>query len=320
MGIQKIILVGSSDIIPHFIAQFNRDVHHYLQISGYCSDREVSQVNIPFLGITRELDTIIQTVKPEGILLAFNAHDHDKILDILSTLEGKNIEILFVPDIFDMITSHTGILEISGMPVYRLKSTPLSGWQGLTKRVFDFMVSVIGLFLLSPLFLIIAVLVKLGSKGPVFYKQNRIGLDGREFNMLKFRSMIGEAEKNTGPVWAKKNDPRVTTIGRFLRRTSLDELPQLINVLKGEMSLVGPRPERKKFVYEFQQYIPKYTERHRVRSGVTGWAQVNGLRGQSPIEKRTQYDVYYIENWSLWFDIKIILMTFMAIIRGENAY
>jgi len=138
--------------------------------------------------------------------------------------------------------------------------------------------------------------------------------------MLKFRSMVVDAEKESGPVWAAANDPRTTMIGRFLRRTSLDELPQLINVIRGEMSLVGPRPERKVFVEQFRQLIPQYAERHRVRSGVTGWAQVNGLRGQSPIEDRTRYDVYYIENWSLWFDIKIILLTFLAIIRGENAY
>ena len=154
----------------------------------------------------------------------------------------------------------------------------------------------------------------------MLYLQDRIGLDGNEFKMIKFRSMVLEAEKETGPIWTKENDPRVTFIGKILRRTSLDEFPQLINVLKGDMSIVGPRPERKVFVDQFKQYIPKYTERHRVRSGLTGWAQVNGLRGQSPIEERTRYDVYYIENWSLWFDIKIILMTFITIARGDNAY
>ena len=169
-------------------------------------------------------------------------------------------------------------------------------------------------------FFMTGLLIKLTSRGPVFYQQSRVGMDNREFHMLKFRSMVQDAEDKTGPVWAKANDPRVTKIGKFLRRSSIDELPQLINVLKGEMSLVGPRPERKVFVEEFRQYVPKYAERHRVRSGMTGWAQVNGLRGQSPIEDRTRYDVYYIENWSIWFDIKIILMTFMTIVRGENAY
>jgi exopolysaccharide biosynthesis polyprenyl glycosylphosphotransferase len=206
------------------------------------------------------------------------------------------------------------------MPVLRLKAVEFSGWQGFLKRSFDLLVSLTGLIILSPLLLLLAVLVKMNSTGSVFYKQKRIGLDGREFTMLKFRSMVVDAEKESGPVWAAEKDPRTTSIGRFLRRTSLDELPQLINVIRGEMSLVGPRPERRVFVEQFRQQIPQYAERHRVRSGVTGWAQVNGLRGQSPIEDRTRYDVYYIENWSLWFDIKIILLTFLAIIRGENAY
>jgi exopolysaccharide biosynthesis polyprenyl glycosylphosphotransferase len=238
----------------------------------------------------------------------------------LEISEGKNIELFFIPNILNIITSHTSSFEIAGTPVIRLKSVAFSGWQGFIKRSFDLVLSFMGLILLSPLLFTIAFLIKISSKGPVYYRQKRVGMDGNEFTMLKFRSMILDAESKTGPVWAKENDPRVTWIGKFLRRSSLDELPQLMNVLKGEMSVVGPRPERKVFVDEFQQRIPKYAERHRVRSGVTGWAQVNGLRGQSPIEDRTHYDVFYIENWSLWFDIKIILMTMLAIVRGENAY
>ena len=277
-------------------------------------------VKTPYLGAFTDLKEHMEKLDPDAILLAFDDHEHEMILKMMKDAEGKNIELFYLPDLLDMITSNRGTLEVGGIPIFRLKAMAFSGWQGFWKRAFDIVVSFLGIILLSPFLLLVALLVKINSRGPVFYKQDRVGLDGQEFKMIKFRTMVVDAEKGTGPVWAKKDDPRTTSLGKFLRRTSIDEFPQLINVLKGEMSLVGPRPERLVFVKQFQQHIPKYAERHRVRSGVTGWAQVNGLRGQSPIEERTRYDVYYIENWSLWFDIKIILMTFMAIFRGENAY
>ena len=169
-------------------------------------------------------------------------------------------------------------------------------------------------------FLILAVIIKLTSPGEIIYKQERIGIDGKPFIMYKFRSMIKDAESKTGPIWAKENDDRITKIGKFMRRFSLDELPQFFNVLKGEMSIVGPRPERSFFVNKFKDQISRYMERHKVKSGITGWAQINGLRGNTSLEERTKYDLYYIENWSLWFDIKIIIGTITAIISGKNAY
>jgi len=174
--------------------------------------------------------------------------------------------------------------------------------------------------LASPLLLMLAFLIKITSPGPVFFLQERVGLDGSLFRVMKFRTMQTDAEKETGPVWAKKNDPRTTSVGRILRRFSLDELPQLFNVLRGEMSLVGPRPERPFFVERFKDEIPKYLDRHRVKTGMTGWAQVNGLRGNAPIDERTKYDVYYVENWSLVFDAKIILKTLRAVLFGKDAY
>jgi exopolysaccharide biosynthesis polyprenyl glycosylphosphotransferase len=167
---------------------------------------------------------------------------------------------------------------------------------------------------------VLAAIIKLTSRGPVFFFQERIGLDGRKFLVVKFRTMHTDAEEATGPVRAKKGDPRVTAIGRILRRTSLDELPQLWNVLRGHMSIVGPRPERPFFVEQFKSKIPRYLERHRVKAGMTGWAQVNGLRGDAPIEERTKYDIYYVENWSLVFDVKIILKTIRAVVFGKDAY
>jgi exopolysaccharide biosynthesis polyprenyl glycosylphosphotransferase len=319
-GLQRFLVVGSSKQIPWFFSQLERDLNHNLEILGYLSDTEMPDVKTPYLGAFTDLKEHMEKLDPDAILLAFDDHEHEMILKIMKDAEGKNIELFYLPDLLDMITSSRGTLEVGGIPIFRLKAIAFSGWQGFWKRAFDIVVSFLGLILLSPLLLLVALLVKISSIGPVFYKQERVGLDGQEFKMIKFRTMVVDAEKGTGPVWAKKDDPRTTSLGKFLRRTSIDEFPQLINVLKGEMSLVGPRPERLVFVKQFQQQVSKYAERHRVRSGITGWAQVNGLRGQSPIEERTRYDVYYIENWSLWFDIKIILMTFMAIFRGENAY
>jgi len=319
-GIRQLILVGTDTLLPGVFSRFREANRSGLQLTGYLSEKPVSELPLPYSGPLESLPETLEKKKPDGLLLVFDARDHARVLNILQQTEGQNIELFYVPDILDMMTARPRTLEIGGIPLLQLKGEPFSGWQGFLKRTFDIVVSATALIVLSPLFFALALIIKLTSPGPVFYRQQRVGLDGREFTMLKFRSMVADAEKETGPVWARKNDPRVTPIGRLLRRTSLDELPQLINVLKGDMSLVGPRPERKVFVEKFQQYIPKYAERHRVRSGMTGWAQVNGLRGQSPIEERTRYDVYYIENWSLWFDIKIILLTFVAIVKGENAY
>jgi len=182
------------------------------------------------------------------------------------------------------------------------------------------LLGIFGSVLASPLMLLIGLGVKLTSSGPVLYRQERTGLDGRKFQMVKFRTMVEDAEKITGPVWANRDDPRVTPFGRWLRRTSLDELPQLFNVIKGEMSLVGPRPERPLFVEQFREAVPKYLLRHKVKAGMTGWAQVNGWRGQTPLEKRLEYDLYYIENWSLGFDLKILLLTLFRGFLHRNAY
>jgi exopolysaccharide biosynthesis polyprenyl glycosylphosphotransferase len=320
IGLNRLILAGSQHILPRLFAQIQKKNNRNLEVLGYCSELPNTELPVPYLGNLEVLGLSIDEKKADGVCLAFDSREHGKVLEVMRMTEGKNVELFYIPDLLDMMTSRTGSLEIGGMPAIRLKGVAFSGWQGFLKRTFDIIVSLISLILALPLLMLIAVLVRLSSPGSVLYRQKRVGLDGKEFTILKFRSMMMDAEKDTGPVWAKKGDPRVTGIGNFLRRTSLDELPQLFNVLVGDMSLVGPRPERKVFVDEFQLEIPKYAERHRVRSGMTGWAQVNGLRGQSPVDERTRFDVFYIENWSLLFAIKIILMTFMAIVRGENAY
>jgi len=210
--------------------------------------------------------------------------------------------------------------DLNGLPLLTVRDSALRGWRLSLKRAVDVVVAGVTLVLLSPLLLLIALLIKLDSPGPAFYIQERTGLDAQPFPMIKFRTMRADAEAETGPVWATADDPRKTRLGGFLRKTSIDELPQFINVLLGEMSVVGPRPERPVFVQEFQKQIPRYMNRHREKAGITGWAQVNGLRGDTSIEERTKYDLWYTENWSLWLDFKIMLKTMLQAIRDPNAY
>ncbi len=319
-NVLKVCLVSSADVLTGLAVRFQADPNSYFSLKGYVAAAPEPNLKIKYEGSFAQLPSLLQEEVYDGLVLALQENDHGKLPEIMKATEGKNIEIFYIPDILDLLTSNVNSLEVAGVPLLQLKSFSLSGWQGLIKRAFDIAVALTGLILLSPFMLLLAAVVKLSSSGPVFYKQWRVGMEGKEFKMIKFRSMYADAETQTGPVWTKEKDPRVTPIGKFLRRTSLDELPQLFNVLRGQMSLVGPRPERKFFVEKFQKMVPHYRERHRVRCGMTGWAQVNGLRGQSPIEERTRYDLYYIEHWSLWLDIKIIILTVMAIIKGENAY
>ncbi|MBM3187925.1 MAG: exopolysaccharide biosynthesis polyprenyl glycosylphosphotransferase [Chloroflexi bacterium] len=216
------------------------------------------------------------------------------------------------------MASDLRISDLDGLPLLTVRDVALRGWRLTVKHAMDLVGSAVGLVLLSPFLLFIALLIKLDSKGPVFYTQLRVGLDGKPFPIIKFRSMRPDAEQETGPVWATEDDPRKTRLGEFLRRTSLDELPQLINVLLGDMSLVGPRPERPVFVDQFRQVIPRYMERHKEKAGLTGWAQVNGLRGDTSIVERTKYDLYYIENWSLLFDLKIIVRQIINQFRRDR--
>jgi exopolysaccharide biosynthesis polyprenyl glycosylphosphotransferase len=210
--------------------------------------------------------------------------------------------------------------EMFGLPFLGVKDIPMSTWGRIAKRAFDIAFSLFIMVSMAPVFGLIYILVRLESGMPVFFRQVRIGIHDERFDLLKFRTMQADAEKETGPTWTRKGDSRVTRIGKILRRTSLDELPQFLNVLRGQMSVVGPRPERPEFVSQFEKYVPKYLERHRLKSGLTGWAQVSGLRGEVPISERTKYDLYYIENWSMAFDFRIILKTIYAIIFGKDAY
>jgi exopolysaccharide biosynthesis polyprenyl glycosylphosphotransferase len=223
------------------------------------------------------------------------------------------------PDVFQIMASEVSIGDLGGLPLLTVRNIALRGWKRVAKRSMDIVGAAIGLVIISPLMMLMAMLIKLDSRGPVFYAQKRMGLDARPFRILKFRSMRQDAESR-GPGWTVEDDPRVTRLGRLIRRVNVDEFPQLINVLLGEMSLVGPRPERPIYVSQFRRSIPRYMDRHREKAGMTGWAQVNGLRGDTSIVERTKYDLWYIENWSLLLDIKILIRTFFNFFRSPNAY
>jgi len=275
---------------------------------------------LPCLGTLAGVRDLVQEHAIDLVVLTVSFADLAVIREVSLALANLNVDVQFVPDLPALHTSRMRLREIGGIPFISVRETALSAVDRMVKRTFDLTAAGLGLLLISPLMAVVAVLIKLGSPGPVFYGQLRMGRDGREFRMIKFRSMRTDAEADSGPVWTAAEDPRVTGIGRFLRRYSLDELPQLWNVVRGDMSLVGPRPERRVFVERFMQQMPRYFERHRVKAGMTGWAQVHGLRGNTSIQERTYYDLYYIENWSLGLDVKILLMTLHHVLRGENAY
>jgi len=261
------------------------------------------------LGTLKELESIIKKHNIQLILICVPYNAQFLIDQILDNIGKTLVDIVLVPDFSSFAVLEQQVENFEEFSFLHLQTTRLVGWNFIFKRVFDFLGSLFLIIVFSPLFLLIAILIKLTSKGPVFFIQDRIGFNEKPFKMIKFRTMIPDAEAQTGPVYAAKNDPRVTKIGRILRKVSLDELPQLFNVLKGDMSLVGPRPEMCPFVDKYKKLYPPYIFRHKFKPGMTGWAQVNGFRQSTPIEKRLEYDIYYIKNWSFWFDLKILIMT-----------
>jgi exopolysaccharide biosynthesis polyprenyl glycosylphosphotransferase len=276
---------------------------------------------MPVLGSWKGLESLLPKVEADLLLVALPGARQAILAKVLFAMDLPGVELRMVNDLFSMVSSPMAVDEIFGIQVFALKRPPLDLWHNrFIKRAFDLALVIPGLLLISALLLGLALAVKLSSPGPVFYRQERLGRDNRPFGMLKFRSMRQDAEAASGPVWASKSDPRRTALGTFLRGTSLDELPQLINILLGQMSLVGPRPERPVFVERFAKDIPRYLARHRVQAGLTGWAQVNGWRGDTSIVERTRYDLYYIENWSLLMDLVILARTLLEVFEQTTAY
>jgi len=294
-----------------------------LRVTGFLDDQLPVGERIEgreVLGGYEAVRSVVQSHRVSQIFIALPLEAHQELMKILNSLEGELIDIKVVPDILQFITLHSAVEELDGLPIIGLSESPITGWPRLLKRFLDLSCAALGLLLLSPPLALIALAIKLSSHGPILYGQERMGLDGRRFVMYKFRTMLAGAEDEIGPVWAAPDDTRRTWVGPFLRRLSLDELPQLWNVIAGEMSLVGPRPERPYFVEQFKARVPQYMLRHKVKSGMTGWAQINGWRGQSSIERRIEYDLYYIENWSLAFDLKILILTLWRGWRDRHAY
>jgi exopolysaccharide biosynthesis polyprenyl glycosylphosphotransferase len=277
-------------------------------------------LGVPVLGLTEDLPRLIDERAINEVIIALPEASHQETLGIIALCDRSNISVKVFPDVFQFIAGQVGIDDLGGLPLLSVRDVALRGWKLSFKRAMDVVGSAMLLVLISPFLLALAILIKLDSPGPVFYVQERMGLDAHPFPMLKFRSMRKDAESETGPVWARPDDARRTRVGSLIRKWSIDELPQFINVLIGDMSLVGPRPERPAFVQQFRQNIPRYMDRHREKAGLTGWAQINGLRGDTSITERTKYDLWYIENWSLLLDIKIMIRTALQVFNDRNAY
>lgn len=276
---------------------------------------------VKVLGSLGNLEIILPENKLDEIAITLSLKDYDYLETIVGICEKSGVHTKFIPDYNSLIPSKPYTEDLMGLPVINIRYVPLTNTGNkFIKRTMDIAGSVFGIIITSPVMLLAAILVKLTSPGPVIFRQERVGLHNRPFYMYKFRSMEQQKPKDERKAWTVRDDPRVTKVGKLLRRTSLDELPQLFNILKGDMSLVGPRPERPLFVEKFREEIPRYMVKHQVRPGLTGWAQVNGLRGDTSIRKRIDYDIYYIENWTPGFDIKIILMTFFTGFVNKNAY
>lgn len=276
---------------------------------------------IKVLGRIDNLHEILPENELDEIAITLSLKDYDRLEEIVSICEKFGVHTKFIPDYNSMIPSRPYTEDLMGLPVINIRYVPLSNTlNSMAKRLVDIMGSLAGIVITSPIMLIAAIAIKVSSPGPVIFKQERVGLHSKSFYMYKFRSMEQQKPSEEQKAWTVKNDPRVTGIGRILRKTSLDELPQLFNILRGDMSLVGPRPERPHFVEKFKEEIPRYMVKHQVRPGLTGWAQVNGYRGDTSIRKRIEYDLYYIENWSMLLDIKIIFRTFFTGFINKNAY
>ena len=324
LNLQPVLIIGAG-ALGQIVAQKITELPQLgFRIAGFVDDHDPPVTNggepPKILGPIRDVKKIIAKEGVEQVFIALPRERFQKLEECLKHLDQEMVEIRMVPDILQFVFVKAGLQSLDGIPIIHLSETPLSGWYGPVKRLNDVVFSLAALVLLSPLFALMAVGVKLSSPGPVFYRQERMSFDGSLFKILKFRSMRVGAESETGAVWATHDDPRRTWLGALLRRTSLDELPQLLNILKGEMSFVGPRPERPVFVEKFRRKVPRYMMRHKVKCGLTGWAQINGWRGNTSIEKRIEYDIFYIENWSLTFDVKIILLTLWSGFVNKHAY
>ncbi|MCR5788929.1 MAG: undecaprenyl-phosphate glucose phosphotransferase [Lachnospiraceae bacterium] len=323
-NIKYVLLVGYSKSAESYINRIRLNPQWGYVIRGILDDkmpRGTVYKGVKVLGAIDNLSIILPENKLDEIAITLSLPEYGRLEEIVSQCEKSGVHTKFIPDYSGIIPNRPYTEDIQGLPVINIRHVPLTNTiNALEKRLVDIVGSLVALILLSPLMLVIALIIRFTSKGPVIFSQERVGLHNQPFKMYKFRTMIEQTKDDEMNIWTTKDDPRVTKVGRFLRRTSLDELPQFFNIITGKMSIVGPRPERTSFVEEFQEKIPRYNIKHQVRPGLTGWAQVNGLRGDTSIKRRIEYDLYYIENWTMGFDLKIMFMTLFKGFVNENAY
>jgi exopolysaccharide biosynthesis polyprenyl glycosylphosphotransferase len=317
-----VLIVGANRNARHLIEWSKNNPHFGHHVEGVLAqDKNLVGKHlggVPIIGTLQECEQVVESIHPDEVVVADPNLPKEKVADLLLRCEDGFVSFKVAADLYGIVTSNLDVEYIGSVPLLGLRALPLDDpWNRLIKRLFDLILSASLSVLTCPFWLLASIAIKLTDGGAVFYRQERVGQDGRHFVLYKFRTMRPDAERDTGPVWAKKADDRCTPAGRMLRRFNLDELPQLWNVLKGDMSLVGPRPERPHFVDQLRDEIPRYMARHKIKSGITGWAQVNGLRGNTSLKERIKYDLYYAENWSLLFDLEILFMTLFAF---RNAY
>jgi len=323
-NLRHVLIIGAGRLGQSIAERIERNAWTGLDALGYVDDdpqRQGKTIHgLPVVGGIDDLPRLIEETGADQLFVALPPEEHARLVRVMDLTLQETVDLRIVPDFRDFMALNPQIDDFDGLPVVSLRETPLHGWNSVIKRATDIVLSSAMIVVWAIPMGVIALMIKLLSPGPVFYVQERMGLDRRRFKMLKFRSMRVDAEAETGAKWATKDDARTTGVGAVLRRFSLDEIPQLLNVLVGDMSLVGPRPERPEFTGEFKKSIPGYMLRHKMKAGMTGWAQINGWRGSTSLEKRIQYDLYYIEHWSLGFDLWILFLTIFRGFRSEHAY
>lgn len=322
IGRDDVLIVGDGEAARYIVQKIQWSPQLGYDLAGLVTENgQGSVLGLVAMGGYDDLPFLIDELEIDHVIIALPELDRNQLVNLVTLCQRGQVDIKVYPDVFAYMAGGLSVDDLGGMPLLRVRDVALRGWNLSLKRALDVFGAAVGLVILSPLMMSLALIVRRTSPGPVFFYQPRMGLDGRMFPVLKYRTMRQDAEVG-GPGWTVENDPRVTRIGSILRKTNLDELPQFINVFMGHMSLVGPRPEQQAYVEQFRSYIPRYMERHQMKAGMTGWAQVNGLRGDTSIEERTKYDLWYVENWSLWLDLKILIRTIIQTLlrRSPNAY
>ena len=324
LNLRHVVIVGAGKLGTMVAERLHAAPWAGFAIHGFYDDDPVladtRPAGLPVLGTIDRLLAEIDDEAIDQVWITLPLRAELRIRSLIDQLQQTSVQVRFVPDIYSFNLLHHSVTEIEGLPVVNVTDSPLDGPGLVAKQIEDIVLALLFTIVTAPVMVAIAAGIKLTSPGPVLYRQVRVTWNGQRFDMFKFRSMLVDAEADSGPVWAAPGEIRATRFGAFLRRYSLDELPQLFNVLSGKMSIVGPRPERPEFVERFKRDIPGYMQKHLVKAGITGWAQVNDLRGDTDLARRIQFDLYYIENWSIWFDLRIIGLTLLHIVRSENAY